>query len=235
MKIDRLTAAFELKQLGEEGAFSGFASTFGLPADSQGDIMAPGAFSASLAEHAEKGTAPPMLWQHDPSVPIGRWTDIRQTDRGLAVDGRLTLEVQQAREARALLKDGALDGLSIGFRERESRPATEDEEAEGVRRVLTDVELIEISLVTMPANERARVAAVKAAARAALVETPRAFEEFLREAGFPRAFAKTVTNRGFATAQRRRDVGTSGVDSLTAELWRAADTLRTITRELRDA
>jgi HK97 family phage prohead protease len=226
MELDRVTAAFEVKELGGEGHFKGLASAFGPPADLQGDVIERGAFAASLGEHAQRGTAPPMLWQHDPRMPIGRWTQIRETEKGLAVEGKLTLEVQQAREARALLKDGALDGLSIGFRTRESRA---EDDAAG--RVLTDIELIEISLVTLPANERARVAAVKAAE----ITTPRAFEEFLREAGFPRAFSKAVTSHGFPAAQRQRDAGERGADTLTAELRRAADTLRTMTKELSDA
>ena len=142
---------------GEAGTIEGYASPFGGEPDSVGDIVAPGAFARSLAEHKAEGTAPLMLWQHDTTEPIGVWTDIREDGTGLFVKGRLVLETERGREAHALLKAGALNGLSIGFRTRDA------ERRNGGGRVLKDLHLIEISLVSVPAATRARVTSVKSA------------------------------------------------------------------------
>lgn len=156
-EVKRLSPAyaFKLARIEEAGSFAGYASTFGGPPDGYGDVIAPGAFARALARHEAAGSRPAMLWQHDTRAPIGRWTRLTEDARGLKVEGRLTLEVQRAREAYALLRDGALGGLSIGFRTRRSEAG-----AHG-GRLLTELDLIEISLVTLPANAAARVAAVK--------------------------------------------------------------------------
>lgn len=214
----RLTPAFALKlaTVEESGVFSGYASTFGGPADCYGDVIAPGAFASSLADHGLAGTRPAMLWQHDSQAPIGRWLSLVEDSHGLAVEGRLTLEVQKAREAHALLRDGALNGLSIGFRARRSRA-----DAEG-GRILSEIELMEISLVTLPANGLARVAAVKAAGR---IETIRHFEAALRdELGFPHRAAKRLASGGWP-ALSERDVPGGGLNELAALLKRAAESL----------
>ena len=99
-----------------EGAvIEGYASRFGLP-DQGGDIVAKGAFGASLARLAAKGDKVRMLWQHDPTKPIGVWDEIREDETGLWVKGRLLSEVALAREAATLIDAGAIDGLSIGYR-----------------------------------------------------------------------------------------------------------------------
>ncbi|MBK9083343.1 MAG: HK97 family phage prohead protease [Rhizobiales bacterium] len=128
--------------------FSGYASLFGV-ADLSGDIVAPGAFRASLRRRGAAGVR--MLWQHDPAEPIGRWLSIEEDGKGLRVVGELNREVARARELSALIRDGALDGLSIGFRaDRATRGAR------GGRR-LVSVDLWEISLVTFPMLAGARV------------------------------------------------------------------------------
>ena len=141
----------------EAGTLSGYASVFEGDPDSYGDVIARGAFTRSLAEHKAAGSAPLLLWQHDPSEPIGVWLALREDATGLHVSGRLILETRRGQEAYALLKAGALNGLSIGFRTRAS------ERRNGGGRVLQDLELIEISLVSIPAASRARVTGVKAA------------------------------------------------------------------------
>jgi HK97 family phage prohead protease len=93
-----------------------------------------------------------MLWQHDPTRPIGVWDEVREDGRGLHVRGRLLLEVQAAREAHVLLQAGAIDGLSIGYRTLRS-------EAKAGRRLLHEIELWEVSLVTFPMLPEARVQA----------------------------------------------------------------------------
>lgn len=128
----------------------GYASLFGRP-DQGGDIVQLGAYRASLDRLAAKGGKVRMLWQHDPARPIGVWGEIREDGRGLWVKGHLLGEVAQAREAAALIKAGAIDGLSIGY-----RTISAERDAKG-RRLLTEVELWEVSLVTFPMLPDARV------------------------------------------------------------------------------
>jgi HK97 family phage prohead protease len=142
----------EVKLAADTGLLEGYASTFG-NVDSYGDVIAPGAFMKSLAEHKSAGTMPALLWQHNADDPIGVWTDAREDERGLKVSGRLTLDTKRGAEARALVKDGAL-ALSIGFQ-------TRDSASENGRRVLKDIKLWEISLVTFPMLSGARVTGVK--------------------------------------------------------------------------
>ena len=134
-----------------EGAvIEGYASRFGLP-DQGGDIVAKGAFGASLARLAAKGDKVRMLWQHDPARPIGVWDEIREDEKGLWVKGRLLPDIAQAREAAALIAAGAIDGLSIGY-----RTISAERDGKG-RRLLSEVELWEVSLVTFPMLAEAKV------------------------------------------------------------------------------
>src|SRR5690349_20522687 len=96
-----------------DGLFSGYASLFGVP-DLGRDVVAPGAFAETLRARGPGGVR--MLWQHDPAEPIGRWLSLAEDARGLRVEGCLNLAVQRAREIDALMREGAVDGLSIGFR-----------------------------------------------------------------------------------------------------------------------
>ena len=151
-----MESGLELKFAGRkpvmtEGAvIEGYASRFGLP-DQGGDIVAKGAFGASLARLAAKGDKVRMLWQHDPTRPIGVWEEIREDEKGLWVKGRLLPEIAQAREAAALIGAGAIDGLSIGY-----RTISAERDGKG-RRLLSEVELWEVSLVTFPMLAEAKV------------------------------------------------------------------------------
>lgn len=136
--------------LSEGRVIEGYASLFGLT-DQGGDAVAKGAFAASLARLGGKGDKVRMLWQHDPTRPIGVWDEIREDDAGLWVKGRLLPEVAQAREAAALIQAGAIDGLSIGYR------TIRAERSQKGTRVLTEVELWEVSLVTFPMLPEAKV------------------------------------------------------------------------------
>ncbi|MCB1375953.1 MAG: HK97 family phage prohead protease [Rhodobacteraceae bacterium] len=138
--------------LKDETEIAGYASIFGA-ADHGGDVVQPGAYGASLASLAKAGRGVKMLWQHDPSRPIGVWDEVREDKRGLFVRGRLLPEVQAGREALALLKAGAIDGLSIGYR------TVRSEKAAGGKRLLHEIELWEVSLVTFPMLSDARVQA----------------------------------------------------------------------------
>src|SRR5689334_13001954 len=102
-----------LARVAEDGRFTGYASLFD-HVDLARDRVRPGAFRASLARRGASGVR--MLCQHDPGQPIGVWLCLREDRRGLLVEGRLTGAVARAREAQALLRQGAIDGLSIGFR-----------------------------------------------------------------------------------------------------------------------
>ena len=139
-----------------EGRFTGYASLFGIP-DLGRDVVMPGAFAASLARRGPDGIK--LLWQHDPGEPIGRWLQLSEDSRGLRAVGQLNLAVGRAREIHALMRDGAIDGLSIGYRVVRSRA---DRRA-GLRR-LAEIDLWEISVVTFPMLPQARIGDVKARA-----------------------------------------------------------------------
>jgi len=146
-------AACDLKQVEADGTFSGYASLFG-EVDLGQDLVMPGAFRDSLAARGAQGVK--LLFQHDPNEPIGVWLDLYEDARGLFARGRLMPEVTRAREVLSLMRAGALDGLSIGFRTVQGRT----DPASGVRR-LDKIDLWEISIVTFPMLPEARVSAVK--------------------------------------------------------------------------
>ncbi|MGX5732820.1 HK97 family phage prohead protease [Bosea thiooxidans] len=148
-------------RIGRDGVFEGYASLFRVP-DLGKDVVEPGAFRESLLRRGPAGIK--LLWQHDPAEPIGRWLSLVEDARGLFVRGRLSLAVARAREIHALMRDGALDGLSIGFRSEKART----EPRTGLRR-LERIDLWEVSVVTFPMLPQARIAAVKAVRPAAFV------------------------------------------------------------------
>ena len=151
--LERKDARADLSAIDVDGTFSGYATLFGRR-DLSGDVVMPGAFRAALAAKGAAGIR--MLFQHDPAMPIGAWLDIHEDARGLYVKGRLAAEVAKAREVRALMRAGALDGLSIGFR----TVKAQRDRAGGTRRLI-EIDLWEISVVTFPMLPEARVSAVK--------------------------------------------------------------------------
>lgn len=146
---------------GADGVITGYASLFER-ADLAGDVVAPGAFAASLARRGVGGVR--LLWQHDPREPIGTWLEIAEDRHGLRVTGRLQLDVARGREAFSLVSAGVLDGLSIGF-----RTVRAVRERRGAVRRLLEVDLWEISLVTFPMQPDARLVAPAMAAGSAPV------------------------------------------------------------------
>lgn len=142
----------EVKSLAADGRFAGYASVFDV-VDNQRDRVKRGAFAATLENRRTPVT---LLWQHQWEQPIGTVERIFEDTRGLYMEGQLLLDVEKAREAYALLKAGALNGLSIGYRSKRSRHDPDS----GVRDLL-EVELWEISIVTLPANAEANVTVVK--------------------------------------------------------------------------
>jgi hypothetical protein len=148
----QLPCAFEIKALSADGTFEGYASIFN-NVDSQRDRVHKGAFSASIKKRDKPVQ---LLWQHEWEKPIGVITSLFEDARGLYMKGKLLLEVAQAREAYALLKAGVVRGLSIGYSVKRSRRSPDS----GIRELL-ELNLWEISLVTLPANEAAQVTVVK--------------------------------------------------------------------------
>lgn len=130
----------------------GYASYFG-KADKGGDVVLAGAYGASLKVLASAGRRVKMLWQHDPAQPIGIWDEVREDERGLYVKGRLLSDVAKGREAVALIGAGAIDGLSIGYR------TVRAQKNDKGQRLLSELELWEVSLVTFPMLQDARVGA----------------------------------------------------------------------------
>lgn len=183
MRMERLDAAWEVKALdsADEGTFEGYASVFGVR-DFGGDVVERGAFAETLKERR-----PAMLWQHDYERPIGTWTAVEEDSHGLHVKGKLVVTSTAGRDAYELMKAGALTGLSIGYTRRKGGSVWDD--VAKVRR-LTALDLHEISPVTFPMLDVARVSAVKADDGG--MPTVRDLEDALREAGLSRAEAKAT-------------------------------------------
>lgn len=196
--LQHKSAAFEVKkEPDEDGFFEGYASVFDI-VDQGMDIVAKGAFAKSIGS----GRKVKMLWQHDKEKVIGVWDELREDERGLYVKGRLLKDVALGREAMALMRVGAIDSMSIGYRTIEAVP-----EASGRVRKLIEVDLFEVSLVTFPMNEAARVTDVKS------LTTEREFERFLRDAGYSRNEAKALTLHGFKGLTGLRDAVSDGAQS----------------------
>jgi uncharacterized protein len=211
MERKSIDVGFEVKAVSDDGTIEGYGSVFGVR-DSYSDIVAKGAFKASLAAHKTAGTMPALLWQHRSDEPIGVWTDMSEDDRGLMVRGKLALDTTRGREAHALLKMGALNGLSIGFYSKEWAYDVEND-----IRTLTAIDLWETSLVTFPANTAARVTQVKAAGEIVL---PKDAERILRDAGFSKSDATAFVSRVMKLGEERRDAA-----QITERSMRAADDL----------
>lgn len=188
-----------------KGTFQGYGSVFNT-IDSYNDTIAKGAFRATLKEWKGRKKLPKMLLQHggggwfssnaDDMVPIGKWDEMYEDDYGLFMRGHLfDVDTDRVRSTYAAMQAGELDGLSIGFRTRKFK-ADEDT---GIR-TLTDIELFEVSVVTFPANDPARISAVKSDGT---LLTEREMEAWLRrEAGFTETQAKTIIAKGYRQVRR---------------------------------
>lgn len=191
----------------EAGSIEGYGSVFDVT-DNGGDIVAAGAFTRSL----QTGRKVKMLAQHSPDHVIGVWDDVSEDGNGLRVKGRILTSVERGREAYELVKAGALDGLSIGYR-------TVKSVMKNNIRVITQADLFEVSLVTFPMNELARIDAVKAADM-----SEREFERILtQDAGISRSVARRLMAGGLQAVKAMQDAG-DGLDEI-AELLRARASL----------
>lgn len=182
--LSRKSYPMEIKSISDEGYFSGYGSVFDV-VDDWDDVIVRGAFAETL----QKKT-PVMLWQHDSAEPIGVYERIREDEIGLWLEGRLLLDIEKGREAHILLKNRAIRGLSIGFLPLAWEWETRDNKRV---RVLKDIDLWEVSLVTFPANPKAVVDEVK---------TVRGLENLLRDVGYSRAEAKAALAAIRADSQR---------------------------------
>lgn len=172
--LSRKSYPMEIKEISDEGYFSGYGSVFDV-VDDWDDVIVRGAFAETL-----QSKTPVMLWQHDSAEPIGVYERVYEDEIGLWVEGRLLLDLEKGREAYILLKNRAIRGLSIGF----LPIAWEDEMRDRKKiRVLKSIDLWEVSLVTFPANKKAVVDEIK---------TVRGFESFLRDLGYSKTEASTV-------------------------------------------
>lgn len=202
MKRDVYFAPLEVKFADDgapDGSFEGYGAVFG-NLDAYGDVIQKGAFKDSLKDWGKSKRLPPMLVQHGgwmmtdmDALPIGKWEAMSEDDTGLHVKGRLiNLDTERGKSIYGAMKEGVLDGMSIGYRAKEFALGTKPEEP---RRTLKKIDIVELSVVTFPANGAARVSAVKSAGD---IATIREFEDFLRDAGgFSRAAAKAIALGGF--------------------------------------
>lgn len=185
--MDFLNTALEFKFAADEMTFEGYGSVFDVK-DQGGDIIEKTAFDGAMKK-AASGWRPKMLWQHDPSQPIGKWEELKVDSRGLQVKGRLMKEIAKGAEVYAMMKAGVVDGMSIGYK-------TVKADYQKTARVLKELDLWEISVVTFPMNTDSLISSVK---QLSVRET----EHVLREVGVPVAFAKLIANHGYEEAKRR--------------------------------
>ena len=219
--MDKKTApVLEIKSLKDSGEFEGYGSTFGGEPDAYGDVIAAGAYEDSLANHKAKGTMPKLFWQHNSAEPIGKWQDAKEDDHGLLLKGKLNMDVQRGREAYALLKAGDIDGLSIGYRIKEYSVDTDS----GIW-TLEKLDLIEVSVVSVGANENAVVQSVKAAKAAHdLMErlkagdrlTEREFETWLKGLGLTNSQAERAARLHLKRQGEPADAADDGLAFLRA-------------------
>jgi HK97 family phage prohead protease len=190
MNQKHFTSTLQIKAMDDTGMFEGYASVFGVQ-DSDGDVIMKGAFKNTIAKSKETGRMPKMLLQHDIRNLVGKYTDIQEDENGLFVKGRIIMETQQGRETFALLKEGILDAMSVGFN---IPPGGAFGMNHGL--MIEEVDLMEISLVTFGANPEAMITSVKSI---------KDFERLLRDAGYSRKEATAIASHGYKAASDQSD------------------------------
>lgn len=212
-------ASLPLENLSADGTFSGYATLFG-EIDLGNDRVEKGAFLRSLKRRSTKGVR--MLFQHDPSEPIGVWEELREDARGLFVRGRILAASKKGAEVLDLIRGGAIDGLSIGFRTKKSRT----DRKSGIRSIL-EADLWEISIVTFPMLPQARVEQVKGQTLANSLPSVREFERWLVEhARLSRSQARIVIKQGYAQLAGTRDAARLSSHALACRIKAAALRIR---------
>lgn len=204
MHKPNITIPLEIKSLsGRE--FDGHGSIFG-NLDLGGDIVIPGAFKRSLAQHKKAGSLPLLFWMHDPSRVPGKWLEMSEDKKGLAVKGTLA-PTPLGDEVHTLLKMDAVSGLSIGY-----RTIDQDYDSDG-NRLIKEAELWEVSVVSLPMNPLAQVTHVKTqlSARGEYVPSIREFETILRDVGCSRDVSKHIIRKVYES-ECREDAVHSNLD-----------------------
>ncbi|MCP4888497.1 MAG: HK97 family phage prohead protease [Planctomycetaceae bacterium] len=203
MQTKQLNVPLQIKAVEESGEFSGYGSVFGVK-DRHDDIVVKGAFIDSLDDWKTKGRFPAMLWQHDTKEPIGVYTEMKEDSEGLYFEGRLLIDADpQAKRAHAHLKAGSLSGMSIGYNLVDDGWRYDSEKD---AFILSKIDLWELSLVTFPTNDEARVQDVKRAFESGSIPDEKLVERLLRDAGFSRQQAKAVMCKGYSgIGQREAD------------------------------
>lgn len=214
--MDRLSCGFEYKFANpDNGTFSGYGAVFG-NVDSYGDVIAPGAFATSLAATKAVGRSLSMYMQHGAALggdprPVGVWTNVAEDSKGLFVEGKLVgLDTEAGKYNYALMKEGAMTGLSIGYR---TIKADYGKTAADPKRTIKVANVHEVSVVDNPANALARVDSLKSAED---IKTIREFEDFLRDVGgFSHTAAKAIAAGGYKAKSELRDEDESGAELVT--------------------
>lgn len=215
MQREAFYAPLEVKfaDEGTPGAFEGYGAVFG-NVDAYGDVIQKGAFKETLRDWNKQKKLPPMLVQHGgwmmtdmDALPVGKWEAMSEDDTGLYVKGRIiNLDTERGKTIYGNMKEGTLDGMSIGYRAKEFTLGTKPDEP---RRTLKKIDLMEVSVVTFPANGKARVASVKSLADLD-IEDFREIEASLRTKGLSRTdAAKAISG---LKDWLRRDAGAPGTD-----------------------
>ncbi|PWB13360.1 HK97 family phage prohead protease [Acinetobacter sp. AM] len=188
--MNRKSFNLAIKAVQEDGFFSGYGAVFG-NIDWYNDVILPGAFKVSLDKWKTKNKFPPVLWNHNDSEPIGIYTNIYEDEKGLFVEGKLLIDdVPRAKSIHALLKAGAIDGLSIGYSTKKA-----NQQGNGIRELI-EVDIGEISIVTQPANDRSLITSVKSKLDEGELPTLPEFEKFLRESGFSKSQSTAIASKG---------------------------------------
>lgn len=171
------------------GTFEGYASVFG-GKDAYGDTIVRGAYASTLREHGK----PKMFFNHGSwDLPIGKWLKVKEDDHGLKVSGEFTPGHRMAEDVRAAVKHGTVDGLSIGYYLKAGDFEVLDDGGRLIKKV---TKLVEVSVVTFPADGSARVDLESVKADLATIETMRDFERFLRDAGgLSKGLAEALVSR----------------------------------------
>ena len=160
---EHLDKSFELKA-NEAGSISGFFSTYDKEPDSYGDIIDPGAFTETIKKREESGHPFPLCWNHDFSAVIGAVDSVKDTEKGPFIEAHF-LDTQLAQDVRKMLQSGAVYQFSFAYDVLGNRAPTQEEQEKGVTNVLTKVDVFEISVVTVPANQNAVATEVKSGRR----------------------------------------------------------------------
>lgn len=192
LKVKNAGLRLDLKSVGDDGTIEGYASVWNT-VDSYNEAVLPGAFKASLANGRRDGRRVKMLYQHDTYTPVGVWDDLAEDSTGLHVRGRLLIEASpKALEVHGLVKAEALDELSIGYREIETKKDPTNPKV----LLLKTLDLREVSIVTFGALGRAaRIDSVKSILEGGELPTVREFEEYLRDAGFSKSLAVAIAGK----------------------------------------